>query len=116
MAYWYALRRRWSLTPPFHHCLCTRQRQFVSVALIRQVAPSRGFPGAVPYGVRTFLDLGLRSGPRPPGQPEDKGIIPSMKRRMNLDGKHAAHQEHNGYKWERNKINSFLLLSCLSSS
>ena len=34
----------------------TEGRRFVSVALIRQVAPSRGFPGAVPYGVRTFLD------------------------------------------------------------
>ena len=34
-------------------------RRSVSVALIRQVAPSRGFPGAVPYGVRTFLDPGL---------------------------------------------------------
>ena len=28
----------------------------VSMALIRQVAPSRGFPGAVLCGVRTFLD------------------------------------------------------------
>jgi hypothetical protein len=32
-----------------------RGRRFVSVALIRQISPSRGFPGAVPCGVRTFL-------------------------------------------------------------
>jgi hypothetical protein len=24
---------------------------------LRQISPSRGFPGAVPYGVRTFLDV-----------------------------------------------------------
>jgi hypothetical protein len=37
------------------------------VALIRQVAPSRGFPGAVPCGVRTFLDssIVLRNRDRP---------------------------------------------------
>jgi len=58
-------------------------RRFVSVALIRQVFPSRAFPGAVPCGVRTFLDASRRSAPRPPGQPEDKGMIPSMKRRVN---------------------------------
>ena len=47
-------RRRWSLTPPFHHdrlatavCFC---------GPIRQVTSPRGFPGAVPCGVRTFLD------------------------------------------------------------
>ena len=32
------------------------RRLSVSVALFRQVAPSRGFPGAVLCGVRTFLD------------------------------------------------------------
>lgn len=26
----------------------------------RQISPSRGFPGAVPYGVRTFLDVPQR--------------------------------------------------------
>ena len=35
------------------------------MALIRQVSPSRGFPGAVPCGVRTFLDPSLRSGQVP---------------------------------------------------
>ena len=35
---------------------------FFSVALIRQVAPSRGFPGAVPCGVRTFLDPSVNLG------------------------------------------------------
>ena len=33
----------------------TEERRFVSVALFRQVSPPRGFPGAVPCGVRTFL-------------------------------------------------------------
>ena len=47
-------RRRWSLTPPFHHdrlaaavCFC---------GPIRQVTSPRDFPGAVLCGVRTFLD------------------------------------------------------------
>lgn len=43
------------------------QRQFVSVALIRQVVlkegfPSRGFPGTVLCGVRTFLDPAPKCG------------------------------------------------------
>ena len=54
------------------------------MALIRQVSPSRGFPGAVPYGVRTFLDP---NGPRSPGQPEDGGMIPSMRGGVNLGEK-----------------------------
>jgi hypothetical protein len=37
----------------------------------RQISPSRGFPGAVPCGVRTFLDL-LGRKPRSPGRPEAK--------------------------------------------
>jgi len=36
--------------------LAALRRQSVSVALFRQVAPSRDFPGAVLCGVRTFLD------------------------------------------------------------
>jgi len=41
-----------------HHLftLTALRRRSVSVALIRQVSPSRGFPGAVLSGVRTFLD------------------------------------------------------------
>jgi len=54
------------------------------VALFRQVAPSRGFPGAVPYGVRTFLAPVLCTGARPSGQPEDIGIIPLDGRGVNL--------------------------------
>ena len=42
------------------------------------VSPSRAFPGAVPCGVRPFLDPMQRTGSRPPGQPEDRGIIPSL--------------------------------------
>jgi len=33
-----------------------------SVALVRQVAPSRELPGVVPCGARTFLDSGFASG------------------------------------------------------
>ncbi len=47
-------------------------------------SPSRGFPGTAPCGVRTFLDPVLCTGPRPPGQPEDKGIIPSLTGGVNL--------------------------------
>jgi hypothetical protein len=36
--------------------LAALRRQSVSVALFRQVTPSRDFPGAVLCGVRTFLD------------------------------------------------------------
>jgi len=32
---------------------------------VRQISPSRGFPGAVPCGVRTFLDLSLSLGISP---------------------------------------------------
>ncbi len=53
-------RRRWSLTPPFHHdrlaaavCFC---------GPIRQVTSPRGFPGAVLCGVRTFLDSAPKRG------------------------------------------------------
>jgi len=47
------------------------------VALIRQVARP-GFPGAVPCGVRTFLDPMLALKTATARQPEDKGIIPSI--------------------------------------
>jgi len=33
----------------------------------------------------------LCSGPRPPGQPEDQGIIPFIKQQVNLAGKKIKH-------------------------
>ncbi len=56
---------------------------FVSVALLRQIAPPRGFPDAVLFGVRTFLDLAKSARPRSPGQPEDNVIIPFYRLRVN---------------------------------
>jgi hypothetical protein len=68
-----------------HHLftLTALPRRIVSVALVRQVSPSRDFPGAVLCGVRTFLDP-TNAGPRPSGQPEDGGIIPSLGQSVNL--------------------------------
>ncbi len=71
---------RWSLTPPFHPHPCPSpkgrgERQFVSVALFRQVrssteaSPPRVLSDAVLYGVRTFLDP-VNAGPRSPNRPE----------------------------------------------
>jgi len=38
---------------------------FVSVVLIQQIAPFRGFPGTAPYEVRTFLDNARHHRDRP---------------------------------------------------
>jgi hypothetical protein len=61
-------KRRWSLTPPFHHhrpegaavCFC---------GPFRQVSLPRMLSDAVLYGVRTFLDPD-NAEPRLPNQPE----------------------------------------------
>ncbi len=44
---------------------------FVFCGPIRQITPPRDFPGAVLYGVRTFLEPTLESAdPRPSNRPE----------------------------------------------
>lgn len=59
------LRRLFIMTGRQNRSRCTRHRVRRAVfgpsavlfcGPIRQIAPSRGFPGAVPCGVRTFLD------------------------------------------------------------
>jgi hypothetical protein len=75
--------RRWSLTPPFHPYRRWRSQPASSKVTrhlisplpavvfcgpIRQVTPPRVLPGAVLYGVRTFLDP-VTTGPRSPDQP-----------------------------------------------
>jgi hypothetical protein len=64
--------RRWSFTPPFHPYLdcAAAHGRFVSVARSGRlshcwVSPPRGFPGAMLYGVRTFLDSLKGSRDRP---------------------------------------------------
>ena len=58
-------KRRWSLTPPFHHHLSPKrmERLFVSVALFRQIHASRRFlrPGC--YPTPCSMECGLSSIP-----------------------------------------------------
>ncbi len=46
-----------------------RQRGYLFLWPIQQIAPLRAFPGAAPCGVRTFLGLACAR-PRPPDRPE----------------------------------------------
>jgi hypothetical protein len=48
---------RWSLTPPFHPCLCPRGPSAVSSLLhFPSHCCARALPGTLPCGARTFLD------------------------------------------------------------
>ncbi len=58
-------RRRWSLTPPFHHHPSPKRMEglFVSVALFRQVRAFRQFSAPVTIRRRAPMECGLSSIP-----------------------------------------------------
>ena len=58
-------KRRWSLTPPFHHHPSPRRMEglSVSVALVRQVHASRRFPRPGCYPTPCSVECGLSSIP-----------------------------------------------------
>ncbi len=62
-------KRRWSLTPPFHHHQPPRGLAVCFCGPVRRVAPPRMLSDAVLCGVRTFLDPD-NAGPQLPDQPE----------------------------------------------
>ncbi len=69
------LHHLFTITAPPAVCFC---------GPIREVAPSRDFPGVVPCGVRTFLDA-AQTAPRPPGQPETLASYLFVRCLSNLD-------------------------------